>query len=48
MCEDKTHSTGLTMSDPDILVPKEPCSSPVMYKVEGKTHKLLEKLKVAS
>ena len=22
--EDKTHSTGLTMSDPDILVPNEP------------------------
>ena len=23
LCEDKTHSTGLTMSDLDILVPKE-------------------------
>ena len=24
LCEDKTHSTGLTKSDPDILVPNEP------------------------
>ena len=24
LCEDKTHITGLAISDPDILVPKEP------------------------
>ena len=39
MREDKTHSTGLKLSDPDILVPNEPwChSSPAMDRVEGKT-----------
>ena len=24
LCEDKTHITGLTVSDPDILLPKYP------------------------
>ena len=48
--EDKSHSTGLTMRDPDILVPYEQDghSFPVMHNVEGKTHKLLEKLKIMS
>ena len=42
--EDKTHSTGLTMSDPDILVPNEPS----WHKVKGKTLNILEKLKITS
>ena len=48
--EDKSHSTGLTMSDPQIMVPKNRNghSSPVKHKVEGKPHKILEKLKITS
>ena len=45
--EDKTHSTGLTM----ISCCQMNClghSSPVMHKVEGKTHTILEKLKIMS
>ena len=38
MCEDKTQSIGLTMSDPD-KKKRDIHSSPVMHMIEGKTHK---------
>ena len=43
LCEDKTHRTGLTMSDPDILVPNEPSWSQLSShaEIEGKTHNIL-------
>ena len=50
LLEDKTYSTGLTMSDPDILVPMNRLghSSSVMHKFVGKTHDIFEKLKIMS
>ena len=47
LCEDKIHSTELTMSGSDILVPNKPSWSQlsVMHKFVGKTNNILNKFK---
>ena len=43
--EDKTHSTGLTLTS-WCQMNRDSHSSPVMHKVEGKPHEIVEKMKI--